>query len=132
MAQLPVITDNTASAASQVMTIDSTLSDEITANGHTLKVFEQPLGKLSINYNIAAVVPPTIDLSIQTQANSITLVGDVITVKSRIVQVDADGATVVIAALNPPTIVLDIDGNINTIDDQIIATSVIRDANINN
>jgi len=61
MAQLPVITDNTAVATDQVMTIDSLLTSETTDNGHTLTVLQQPAGKLSINYKLVTVTPPTID-----------------------------------------------------------------------
>jgi len=57
MTQLPLITNNIAPDADQVMTIDSRLSNEINENGHTLTVFEQPSGKLSINYK--AFIPAT-------------------------------------------------------------------------
>jgi len=131
MAQLPTITDNTAVAADQVMTIDSLLTSEITDNGHTLTVLQQPAGKLSINYK-AATVAPIIDFSIATQANSVTLANDVITVNAKIVQVNAAGVESPIDALTPPKVVLDVNGNINTTTDQIDPTSVVRDTDSDN
>jgi len=58
MAQLPINIDNIAADADQVMTINYSLAtNETTQNGHTLTVFQQPLGKLSINYKLEIAAP---------------------------------------------------------------------------